>query len=435
MDFFDRAVIYLKAGNGGDGSSHMRREKFAPFGGPDGGDGGRGGSIFLEGDPGMNTLVDFHYHQKFKAGHGEPGAGNRRHGKAGEDLTIRVPAGTLARDATTGKIIADITLQGQSVMVARGGRGGLGNTHFATATNQAPREAQLGEPGEEISLNLELKLIADVGLIGMPNAGKSTLLSVVTAARPKIANYPFTTLTPNLGVVVVGDPIGGDAQTFVIADIPGLIEGASEGVGLGHDFLRHVERTRLLLHLIDGDNQAMDPWEEYETINRELIAYRPELASLPQIIVFTKMDLPTARNRWPAVRERAADENISVFSISAPSRNGLDELINATAAMLRELPERVLPEVAAANLDGASVILRPVDDEAFTITQEDGKYVVRGRRVERLAAMTKPESAEAMARLEKQYRKLGVYDALESAGIKPGDWVRFGTVEWLWGEG
>ncbi len=437
MDFFDRARIIIKAGNGGNGASHFRREKFAPFGGPDGGDGGRGGSVYLEADPNLNTLVDFHHHQRFRATNGEAGAGSKQHGKAGEDLIIRVPAGTIARREESGEIIADLTAPGQQVMVARGGRGGLGNVHFATATNQAPREAQLGEPGEEVTLLLELKLIADVGLIGMPNAGKSTLLSVVTAARPKIASYPFTTLVPNLGVVVVGDPGDFDAQSFVIADIPGLIEGAAEGVGLGHDFLRHVERTRLLLHLIDGDNVALDPWEEFTIINRELEAYRPDLAELPQIIVFTKMDLPTARERWPDLQARAMAADLPAFAISAPTREGLADLVNYTAEQLRELPLRTLPETVAAGLGPShGVTLRPTDDLSFSITREDGTYVVRGRRVERLAAMTNPESEEGLARLEKQMRKLGVFDALEKEGIQPGDMVRFGnTVELEWGEG
>jgi GTP-binding protein len=435
MDFFDRARISVKAGNGGEGAAHFRREKFAPMGGPDGGDGGRGGSIYFEADLSMNTLVDFHFHQKFSAGNGGDGGGNRQHGKAGEELVIRVPAGTLVRRAETNEMIADLTVKGQRALIAQGGRGGLGNVHFATATHQAPREAQHGEPGEEFEITLELKLIADVGLVGLPNAGKSTLLSVISAAKPKIANYPFTTLVPNLGVVVMGDP-GSDSQSFVVADIPGLIEGAAEGVGLGHDFLRHVERTRLLLHLIDGDNLAMDPWEEYETINRELAAYSPILAELPQIIVFTKMDLPTARERWAAVQARALALGLPVFAISAPSREGVSDLMNETANQLRELPARVLPEVIAAGLDAASgVTLRPQDDESFTITREDGAYVVRGKRVERFAIMTNTETEEGMARLEKHLRRLGVFAALEREGVQPGDIVHFGPIELEWGEG
>jgi GTP-binding protein len=437
MDFFDHALIFVKAGNGGNGSAHFHREKFNPSGGPDGGDGGRGGSIYFEVDQSLNTLVEFHYRQKFRAESGESGHSNRQHGKSGEDLIIKVPAGTLVRDKATDTIIADLTEQGQRKIVARGGRGGLGNTHFATPTNQAPREAQLGEPGEEQELHLELKLIADVGLVGMPNAGKSTLLSVVTAARPKIANYPFTTLTPNLGVAVVGDPAGGDSQSFVMADIPGLIEGAAEGVGLGHDFLRHVERTRLLLHLIDGDNIAMDPWDEFDIINHELQSYRPEMAELPKIVVFTKMDLPNARDRWPDFKTKIEHIELPVFAISAPLREGVSDLINFVAAQLQELPLRTLPEVVAAGLGKDNYkTFRPVDDESFTISREDNAFVVHGRRVERIAAMTDPENEEALARLEKLMRKLGVFDALEKEGIAPGNMVRFGNLyEMEWGEG
>src|SRR5262249_10107250 len=248
MQFFDQAKIYIKAGDGGNGSVHFRREKYVPMGGPDGGDGGRGGSIYLQANPSMNTLVDYHYHPHHKAKSGQAGGGQKKHGAKGEDLILQVPTGTVIHNAATGELVADLTESDQRIMVARGGRGGLGNVHFATATNQAPREAQRGEPGEELTLGLELKLIADVGLVGYPNAGKSTLLSVVTAAHPKIADYPFTTLVPNLGVVVVGNAASGDYESFVLADIPGLIEGAAQGVGLGHEFLRHVERTRLLLH-------------------------------------------------------------------------------------------------------------------------------------------------------------------------------------------
>ncbi len=305
MKFVDEASIEVIAGNGGNGVASFRREKYVPRGGPDGGDGGRGGSVYLEADPGMNTLVDYHYHPHRRAAAGGAGGGQQKHGAKGADLILPVPAGTVARDAETGELIADLTEPGERMMVARGGRGGLGNTHFATATRQAPREAQRGEPGAEIALDLELKLIADVGLVGYPNAGKSTLLSVVSAARPKIADYPFTTLVPNLGVVEIGDVSRGRGTSFVMADIPGLIEGAAQGVGLGHEFLRHVERTRLLLHLIDGGATERDPWDEFETINRELSEYSAELGARPQVVVLTKMDLPDARARWSALRPRA----------------------------------------------------------------------------------------------------------------------------------
>ncbi|HEX8983035.1 MAG TPA: GTPase ObgE [Ktedonobacterales bacterium] len=435
MQFFDRAKIFVEAGSGGNGSSHMRHEKFAPMGGPDGGDGGRGGSIYLEADPGMNTLVDYHYRQRHKATSGGNGAKQKMHGAAGDDLILKVPAGAVARDAQTGELLADLTEQGQRVLVARGGRGGLGNVHFATSTNQAPREAQFGEPGEEREIDLELKLIADVGLVGYPNAGKSTLLSVVTAARPKIGDYPFTTLTPNLGVAVLGDPTQGDDYSFVIADIPGLIEGAAQGVGLGHEFLRHVERCRLLLHLIDGVSER-EPWEEFEAINRELEEYSPELATRPQIIVLTKMDLQEARDRWPALRERAEAAGYQALSISSATSDGVQDLLNVTGQRLIEIRRDEAEALARQPLAPASAgpVLRPEPDDAYTVEREPGGFRVRGRRVERMVAMTNPDSTEGMDRLENQLRRMGVFKALEDAGVQPGDMVRFGKFELEWGD-
>lgn len=435
MQFFDRAKIYLTAGNGGNGSIHFRREKFVPMGGPDGGDGGRGGSIYLVADPGMNTLVDFHYHPHHKAKSGGPGTGQKMHGAKGDDLYLKVPAGTAVRTFETGDLVADLTEPDQTVMVARGGRGGLGNVHFATATNQAPREAQRGEPGEEVTLELELKLIADVGLVGYPNAGKSTLLSVVTQAHPKIADYPFTTLVPNLGVAVVGDPAHGDDYSFVIADIPGLIEGAAQGVGLGHEFLRHVERTRLLLHLIDGLSDK-DPWEEFEAINRELEEYGAHLASRPQIVVLTKMDLQEARDKWPALQRRAEEAGLPAFAISAATREGVRELMNATAERLREIQLEDAEHRAqlAREVPTTGAVLRPEPEDAFTVEIAPDGYWVRGKQVERMVAMTNTESGESMERLEKRLRKLGVTEALEQAGVQPGDTVHFGRTELVWGE-
>src|SRR5690348_3190265 len=435
MEFFDRARIFVKAGNGGNGSAHFRREKFAPLGGPDGGDGGRGGSVYLVANSNLNTLVDFHYNARYAGKPGGSGARQKMHGAAGANKTLKVPVGTVVREAETGRLVADLTDASQQVMVARGGRGGLGNVHFATATNQAPREAQLGEPGEEITLELELKLIADVGLVGYPNAGKSTLLSVVTAARPKIADYPFTTLVPNLGVAVVGDPVGGDFSSFVIADIPGLIEGAAQGVGLGHEFLRHVERTRLLLHLIDGMSDK-DPWEEFEAINKELAEYSPELAERPQVVVLTKMDLAEARAKWPAVQRRAEELDLPVFAISSATREGVQDLLNFTARRLGEIrqDEDERQECLAVEVPAAGVVLRPQPDDAFAVEEVVDGFRVRGRRVERMAAMTDPDSAEGMERLERQLRKLGVFEALEQAGVMPGDHVHFGKVDLTWGE-
>jgi GTP-binding protein len=435
VQFYDSAQIFVKAGKGGNGSMHFRREKYVPHGGPDGGDGGRGGSVYMVADPAMNTLVDYHYRPKYTAGSGASGSGQKMHGTKGDDLTLRVPVGTVIRNAATGQVIADLTEPGQRVMVARGGRGGLGNVHFATATNQAPHEAQLGEPGEAVDLALELKLIADVGLIGYPNAGKSTLLSVVTAARPKIADYPFTTLVPNLGVAVIGTPGSGDDFSFMIADIPGLIEGAAQGSGLGHEFLRHVSRARLLLHLIDGASEK-DPWEEFETINKELAEYSPELAERPQIVVLTKMDLAEAREKWPDLERRAQAAGLEAMAISAVTRAGVPELMNSTAERLRELAEQQAERERhfAAQAPARGPVLRPEPAEAWSIERTPEGFAVRGRRVERLVAMTDSESADGMRRMERELRRLGVLDALEQEGVQPGDVVQFGTVELIWGE-
>jgi GTP-binding protein len=435
MQFFDRAKIYVRAGNGGNGSAHFRREKYVPRGGPDGGDGGRGGSVYLEADAALNTLVDFHYHPHHKAGSGGAGGGQQMHGAKGEDLILKVPSGTIVRDAETDELVADLVEPGQVVMVARGGRGGLGNVHFKSPTNQAPREAQLGEPGQEITLALELKLIADVGLVGFPNAGKSTLLSVVSAARPKIADYPFTTLVPNLGVVEVGDISRGNGVSFVMADIPGLIEGAAQGVGLGHEFLRHVERTKLLLHLVDGGATEREPWDEFEAINRELYEYGEHLATRPQIVVFTKMDLPDAQERWPALKQRAEEAGLPVVAISAATREGVDELMGFAVQRLQEIRVEQAEQAAADAARGAiGPVLRPEPEDAYTVERTREGFLVRGKRVERMVAMTNPASEEGMARLEQQLRRMGVTQALEQAGVQPGDTVAFGRTSLEWGE-
>lgn len=432
---YDQTKIHVKAGAGGDGSIHFRREKFAPFGGPDGGDGGRGGSVYFEATHNLNTLIDYRYKHHFKAGAGQPGIRQRMHGAKGEDLILQVPPGTIIRDADTNEILADLVEDGQRVMIARGGRGGLGNTHFATATHQAPKEAQRGEPGEERWLALELRLIADVGLVGYPNAGKSTLLSVVTAARPKIADYPFTTLAPNLGVVEVGQPRSGDGFSFVLADIPGLIEGAAQGVGLGHEFLRHVQRTRLLLHILDGAVLERDPWQDFQTINQELRAYDEQLARRPQIVVVNKMDLPEAQERWPELKARAEAAGYAVFAISAAAHQGTEELMDVAAQRLHELQQEERERAAAqAVSDMEGPVLRPLPEDAFSVSKEQGVYVVRGKRVERAVSMTNQDSEEGMDRLQVTLAKMGVTKALEEAGVKVGDTVRFGKVELYWGE-
>jgi len=433
--FYDHTKIYVKAGDGGNGSSHFRHEKFAPRGGPDGGDGGRGGSVYLEATSNMNTLIDYRYRHHFKAGAGGAGMRQKMHGAKGEDVVLRVPLGTIVRDADTNELIADLVEDGQRVMVARGGRGGLGNTHFATATHQAPREAQKGEPGEERWITLELRLIADVGLVGYPNAGKSTLLSVVTAAQPKIADYPFTTLSPNLGVVVVGQPGSRDEIDFVLADIPGLIEGAAQGVGLGHEFLRHIERTRLLIHMLDGASLERDPWQDFQTINQELREYDERLATRPQIVVLNKMDLPEAQERWPALKAKAEAAGYPVFAISAAAHQGTEELMQYTVRRLHEIRQEEAERAASEiNTDMTGPVLRPLPDDAFTVTKEKGVYVVRGKRVGRLVSMTDLENEEGMDRLQVTMAKMGVTKALEEAGVKVGDVVRFGKVELYWGE-
>jgi GTPase len=433
---YDHTKIFVKAGDGGDGSMHFRREKFAPFGGPDGGDGGRGGSVYFEATTNLNTLIDFRYRHTFKAENGEPGIRQKMHGAKGEDIVLKVPCGTIIRDAESLQVIADLVDPGQRVMVARGGRGGLGNTHFATSTHQSPKESQKGEPGEENWLTLELRLIADIGLVGYPNAGKSTLLSVVTAAHPKIADYPFTTLAPNLGVVEVGQARQGDGYSFVLADIPGLIEGAAQGVGLGHEFLRHVRRTRLLIHMLDGAASERDPWQDFQAINNELLQYDKQLASRPQIVVLNKMDLPDAQERWPELKAKAEAAGYPVFAISAAAHQGTEELMQYASKRLLEIQQEEAERAAAQSAIDMQQgpVLRPEPEDAFTVSKEGDIYVVRGKRVERTVGMTNQDSEESMDRLQVILAKMGVTRALEEAGVKPGDTVRFGKIELYWGE-
>jgi GTP-binding protein len=417
--FFDEVKIYVKSGDGGDGVVAFRREKWVPFGGPNGGHGGHGGDVFLIVDRNLNTLVHFKKRVHFKAERGGRGGGKNQQGKKGEALYIPVPPGTMVYDADTGELVADLVDEGQQVRVAKGGRGGRGNSAFATPTNQAPRMAEHGEPGEEHWLRLELKLIADVGVIGMPNAGKSTLLSVVSAARPKIADYPFTTLQPNLGVVQVGD-----YDSFVMADVPGLIEGASEGSGLGHQFLRHVERTRLLIHLLDGG--ATDPLADYEAINHELAQFSERLALKPQIVALNKMDLPDAQAWWPLIEEAMAERPVEAFAISAVTQEGVRALIQRAYVLLQELPS-VQPEAEEM------AIFRPAEsEEAFTIEREGQDWRLSGVRVERIAAMTPFVLPEAVSRFQRQLRAMGIVEALEEAGIQPGDMVHIGERELEW---
>ena len=420
----DRAKIWVEAGKGGNGSAAFRREKFEPRGGPDGGDGGRGGDVILFVNPHLNTLLPFQYASHFKAQPGVQGANKKRKGGRGADKRIAVPPGTTVRDAETGDLMADLTEAGEEAVVARGGRPGLGNTHFMTSTHQAPRMAELGEPGEARWITLTLRLIADTGLVGFPNAGKSTFLTAVTRATPKIANYPFTTLEPNLGVVA---PDGERGPVFVLADIPGLIEGAAEGRGLGHEFLRHIERTRVLVHMLDGSGmEDRDPLDDFHTINAELKAYQPDLAARPQIVAFNKMDTGEARARFPAVRDTLEAEGYAVFPCSAATGEGLRPIINRVAAILAELPPPVkeVPTRRAAT---------PDEERQWHASRlTDGSYIVRGKQIERVVAMTNFDNDEAVTRLQRVLDRTGISKQLTKLGVRNGDSVAFGTHTLIW---
>lgn len=409
--FLDKATIQVASGKGGNGLVAWRREKFVPNGGPAGGDGGRGGDVYLEATEDLNTLLDFRFQSKFKAEDGEKGRNKNCHGKGADDLTIRVPCGTIVRDSATGNAIADMREPGQRVLVASGGRGGRGNARFLSNTRRAPQFSEPGEAGIERTLILELKLIADVGIIGLPNAGKSTLISVISAAKPKIADYPFTTLAPNLGVV--RRPSG---DGIVVADIPGLIEGASKGAGLGHEFLRHVERTRLLIHLVDASDPA-DPVANWRIINQELAQYRPELAQKPQIVVLSKIDAVDPE-RLEALRQELTQQVPTVLLLSSVTRRGVDELVHAMLAVLDTIPlvESVVdlhPDEAATNHD----------DSAFEVFREGRAFHVMGGRIRRLVEVTDFRNRAATYRLMNILNAMGVNKALEAAGAHPGDTV------------
>ncbi|GAB4209201.1 MAG: GTPase ObgE [Roseiflexaceae bacterium] len=425
-DFFDRAQITVKAGDGGDGMATFRREKFVPRGGPDGGDGGRGGHVYLLADPHLNTLLPFQHQRRFSAERGSNGATARRRGRSGKDLIVRVPPGTVVRAEIDGqRYEVDLSAPGMRLLAARGGKGGLGNVHFATSTYQVPRIAELGEPGQSLDLELELKLLADVGLVGFPNAGKSTLLSIVSAAQPKIAPYPFTTLQPNLGVVEVGD------FSFVMADIPGLIEGAHRGVGLGFDFLRHVERTRMLLHLVDSAGiDGRDPVEDYHKIGEELRLYQPELAERPRVVVLNKIDLPEAQPHLPGLRDAAAANGFLLFEISAATREGVDPLMQHVAARLAELPA---PSREAREETLAWPVIE-TDPNLFTIEREEDAWRVRGRKIERLISMTNFAQADSLMRIQRVLAASGITNALIAAGVQEGDVVRIEKSELVWSD-
>lgn len=418
--FVDYAKIIIESGKGGDGAATFRREKYVAAGGPDGGDGGKGGDIYFEVDPDSNTLIDFRFTKKFKAKNGENGSGNRCFGKSGEDLTIKVPKGTIVKDAETGKVIVDMSEDGQRELILKGGRGGKGNVHFATSTRQAPHFAIDGEKGKLKEVILELKLLADVGLIGFPNVGKSTILSRVTAATPKIADYHFTTIDPNLGVVKTEH-----GDSFVLADIPGIIEGASDGVGLGIQFLRHVERTRLLLHVIDvAGTEGRNPVEDFNKINEELKKYSEKLAGRKQIIVANKIDSMQDENNYKELEELAKNNGLEIFKISAVTGEGLNELFNYVAEIIKTLPKEDIVEP-----EERMIYTLEEEEDPFTVIRNNNEFTVEGPAIDRLMARVNTEDNESFAYLQRMLKKLGIDDALKAKGVKEGDTVNI--LDWV----
>ena len=419
--FIDKARIFVKSGNGGNGAVSFRREKYVPAGGPDGGDGGNGASVIFEVDLGLRTLMDFKYQRQYVAEHGEDGSKKRKAGRNGEDLILKVPPGTIIRDEATGLVIADLKEEGDRTVVAKGGRGGKGNQHFANAVRQAPAFARSGSDGVEKWVVLELKMIADVGLLGFPNVGKSTFLSVVTKAKPKIANYHFTTLTPNLGVVQTKF-----GESFVLADIPGLIEGAAEGVGLGHDFLRHVERTKVLIHIVDISGlEGRDALDDFDKINGELKLYNEKLATRPQVVVANKMDILEDESIFDEFKNELEGRGYKVFKMSAATRQGVDDVIAYVSELLREAEEIELvseEEMFRPELD-------EVQDEGLQIDIEDGVYVVTGKSLRRIMYSVNFDDMESLQYFQKAMESQGVFDRLREMGIEDGDTVRIYEIE------
>ena len=416
--FADRAKIYIRSGKGGDGHVSFRRELYVPNGGPDGGDGGRGGDVIFEVDKGLNTLVDFRHKTKYKAQDGEEGGKKRCHGKDAKDLILKVPEGTVIREAETNKVIADMSGENQRQVILKGGKGGLGNMHFATSTMQVPKYAQPGQPARELEVNLELKVIADVGLIGFPNVGKSTLLSRVTNAEPKIANYHFTTLNPNLGVVDLDG-----AKGFVMADIPGLIEGASEGVGLGHEFLRHVERTKMMIHVVDAAGiEGRDPVEDIYKINAELEAYNKEISMRPQVIAANKVDLIYSEDEDPIqrLRDEFEPKGIKVFPISGVTGEGLSDLLYYVNNELQKLDDK--PIVFEQEYFPEEEIIHM--DLPYTVEKEDDVFVVEGPKIEKMLGYTNLDSEKGFAFFQKFLKETGILEQLENAGVQEGDTIR-----------
>ncbi len=414
--FLDKAKIYLKGGDGGSGVVSFRREKYVAEGGPNGGDGGRGGNVIVKGDKGLKTLIDFKYKKHYKADRGQHGQGSNKHGKSAKDFILMVPFGTIIKDADTEEILADIVSEEQEVVIAKGGRGGRGNARFVSSQNRVPKIAEKGEPGEERWISLELKLLADVGLIGYPNVGKSTLISAVSAARPKIANYHFTTLKPNLGVVKIG------YNSFVIADIPGLIEGAHEGTGLGHQFLRHIERTRILVHIVDiAMLEGRDPADDILKLNKELELYNPNLIKKKQVIAANKIDIPGSEDNLNKLSEKLGND-YEIFPISAVTGSGTNELMQKLSKILNEI------ETQDINPVNEGVIIEG-PQERFVIEKEDRIFVVKGKEVEKHFAMTDFSNEEALTRFQRILNKMGVEDALRKKGVKYGDTVRIVDME------
>lgn len=428
--FVDYVEVYAKGGDGGAGAVAFRREKYVPRGGPAGGDGGRGGSVILEADEALHTLIDLRYQKHLRAKNGQPGASSDKTGADGEDLLVRVPVGTIVRNVGTGELIADMVAHGQRAVLARGGVGGRGNARFATAVYRTPRFAEKGEVGEERNASMELRVLADVGLIGYPNAGKSTLLSKISAARPKIADYPFTTLSPVLGVVKAGD------DSFVVADIPGLIEGAASGVGLGHEFLRHIMRTRLLVHVVDvSEFSGRDPIYDYDAIRRELALYEAGLETKPEIVAANKMDMPGAEARAGALRDALGPKGVSVYNMSALTGDGVQALLYAVSAMLAQLPPEQ-PTFAAGGVDEEPrrYTARGPRLRDVSISRDGDVFVVVGEGAERLVQRTDLDNEAALRRLYGMLARAGIIEALREAGMTEGDTVRIGDTEFTFAE-
>jgi GTP-binding protein len=418
--FYDRAKIYIRSGDGGDGMISFRREKHVPLGGPDGGDGGKGGDVLFISNNNLNSLVQYHRNNHYRAGNGVHGNPKRKTGANGESLILEVPVGTVIRDAETEDVLADLSQADQEALILVGGDGGRGNIRFASSVNRAPRLAERGEPGQEMWVTMELKLVADVGIVGVPNAGKSTLLSAISGARPKVADYPFTTLQPHLGVVTLDG-----YESMIVTDIPGLIEGASQGVGLGHDFLRHVERTRVLIHLLDG--AASDPLIDWAMINQELALYDVALEKKPQLVVLNKIDLPDGQAWDPIIAEKMVEAGVPYCAISAVTGKGVREMLFRVKQLLDETP---LP----TPVQDEEIVIRPPEDDGFTIERENGGWRIRGKAIERVVAMTYFEFDETLTRFQRILNTMGISAAMQEAGVEVGDTVYIGDQELEWGE-